>query len=139
MTRMIKSGLLDLEPETYPVHVVAFPDPSWTQHQKREHAYRRQSGQPTMRPLKRALQLTEKGRALAPKDPPYPWRPELNGLADVTSNETERLQKASVFATFRLAGALQHGPQAEARRSHATAAINAENVIPFVRTRRSDG
>ncbi|MGY3582416.1 hypothetical protein ACVIGB_000660 [Bradyrhizobium sp. USDA 4341] len=134
VVRMLAAGLIELEAETYPAHIVAFPDPTWTQHQRHEHACRRQTGQPTMRPLQRTLLLTEKGRALAPESPPYPWRPAANGLSDITKDEVERLQKATVYATFQLAGALQSDAHKTPRQMPTPTNV-AENVIPFVRGR----
>jgi hypothetical protein len=134
--RMLTIGLLELEPETYPPHVIAFPAPTWTQQERYEHAWRRQSGQPTMRPIGRALLLTEKGRKLAPSSPPYPWRPAANGWSDVTKDEPERLQKATVFATFQLAGALQSETPKALR--PVPPPNFAENVIPFMPNDQAD-
>ena len=134
VARMLSMGLVELEPETYPAHVVAFPDPSWSQHQRNEQAWRRRAGQPTMKPIRRALLLTDKGRALAPEKPPYPWRPQANGLSDITNDETERLRKAAVHATFQLAGALH--PSTSTPRLSVVTAGAARNVVPFVRSSR---
>lgn len=134
VSRMLSLGLVELEPETYPAHVVAFPSPSWSQHQRNEHAWRRRAGQPTMKPVHRALLLTDRGRALAPDKPPYPWRPDANGLSDITNDEAERLRKATVYATFQLAGALQ--PSVTTGRLAVVPPIAAKNVVPFVRSSR---
>lgn len=45
--------------------------------------------------------LTDLGRRLAPKTPPFPWRPNIGGTSDMTLCEGERQRKIAAFDAAR--------------------------------------
>lgn len=87
---MITAGLCEVEPERLPDNVIAFPRKDWDHATRYHQAKLRQQREGTMvRPTVRLLP-TEKGLALAPEMPPFPWVPAMNKRSDVVRSEEQR-------------------------------------------------
>ena len=84
---LLMAGLANLEEEFLPPHIVAFPQPEWSEQVQSYQARRRQRGLSTVRRSVVSMFPTQRGIKATPKDPPLPWVP-TRGF--IVKSEAER-------------------------------------------------
>lgn len=94
---LLDRGLLTVEEAPAPDGVVALPIRNPFPTRELLVASLRSPRQAIRPPCDR-LALTDRGRAAAPALPPYPWRPNVDGLQDLTLSEAERQSKIAARA-----------------------------------------